>query len=57
VTGLPGAGVRCVTVPDAGHVTMVDNLEGFLEAVAEARQEPTLDRSQPAARGATSPDW
>jgi pimeloyl-ACP methyl ester carboxylesterase len=49
VTGLPEAGVRCVTVPDAGHVTMVDNLEGFLEAVAEV--------GQPAARGATSPDW
>ncbi len=33
VTGLPEAGVRCMTVPDAGHVTMVDNLEGFLAAL------------------------
>ena len=33
-TGLPETGVRCVTVPDAGHVAMVDNLDGFLEAVA-----------------------
>ena len=37
VTGLEEAGVRCVTVPDAGHTTMVDNLEGFVAAVARAR--------------------
>ncbi len=34
VTGLPEVGVRCVTVANAGHVAMVDNLDGFLEAVA-----------------------
>ena len=52
-TGLAEAGVRCVTVPDAGHVAMVDNLDGFLEAVAAATARPP----QPDARGATSPDW
>ena len=35
VTGLPEAGVRCVTVPAAGHVPMVDNLEGFLAALGQ----------------------
>jgi pimeloyl-ACP methyl ester carboxylesterase len=32
--GLEAAGVRCVTVPDAGHVVMVDNPEGFVAAVS-----------------------
>lgn len=32
-TGLPEAGVRCVTVP-GGHVPMVDDLEGLLAALA-----------------------
>ncbi|MFH8386007.1 alpha/beta fold hydrolase [Kitasatospora sp. NPDC018058] len=36
VDGLQAAGVRVVAVPDCGHNIMLDNLEGFASAAAEA---------------------
>ena len=34
--GLEAAGVRVVTIPDAGHMMMDDNPVSFIAAVAEA---------------------